>query len=74
MPTMREGWQGDLEKKKKKEFPTIISGSKQSASDPNVIRGDKSGAWKGNKKKLRRLAYYTKGMKKRYTTKKEWPE
>ena len=29
---------------------------------------------KERKRKLRRLAYYTKGMKKRYTTEKEWPE
>jgi len=43
--------------------PEIISGSHQDPNDPNVLRGDKEGAYKGPEKPkkksvLRRLARY----------------
>jgi hypothetical protein len=48
----KEGIAAQLKKKKEKEkYPTIISGSQQDPNDPNVIRGDKEGAYVGPERK-----------------------
>ena len=47
----KEGIAAQLKNNKPvKTTPTIISGSEQDPNDPNVIRGDSSGAWIGEEK------------------------
>jgi hypothetical protein len=47
------GLAGQTVGQEKPQYPTIISGSKQDPNDPNVLRGDKEGAYKGPERKKR---------------------